>query len=325
MIGLVGLPLITDAAGLYHIYYAVQNREDAVHMIVHCISTARNNLVFGAVFGSLSSLVFHQQFLVSGAFVFSLMSFTIITTVVLSLRPRETAMNSAVGLVMLLIGFVLVTLTMPDDPSTWLALLSQGQGHGQQHANTTAVSTEHAGFTSTAPGVDKTSSLLDDILTSANSSDIADDNATTTTVTTTAVRSITATDYSTSLWVPGPKTTSDDTIATTVPQSSSTMLPLEPRDAGSDQLTTPDITTRTTSVGTMSSTIAGSSRTVTSSEVIGEALETSVTFGVKMTGNKFLASIVSKTHSAMSTTANSNDDMAKTATATGTTVSTDVA
>jgi hypothetical protein len=123
-IGLVLLPLLTDSAGLYHIYYAIQNREDANHMIVHCVAMARNNLVFGAVFASLSSLVFHQQFLVNSAFVFSLLSCLTIAIAASILRSEETAVNTAISMFLLLIGFMLVALTMPSDLSVALALLS---------------------------------------------------------------------------------------------------------------------------------------------------------------------------------------------------------
>ena len=75
LLGMIVLPLITDAAGLWHIIHAVKNREDAVGLIVHFMSTARNNLVIGAVFASISSLWFHQEFLVNGAFIFSLISY----------------------------------------------------------------------------------------------------------------------------------------------------------------------------------------------------------------------------------------------------------
>jgi len=151
LIGIVIIPTMTDAAALFHIFHAVENTEDAVHMIIHLVAAARNHLVFGAVFASFSSLMFQQQFLVNGAFVFSLLSFIIIMTGVSFLRWRETPTNTGAALLLLFVGFLIVTLTMPDDISAWLALLSS-QGHEQQKhtGNSTTEAAGHHGFSSSS-------------------------------------------------------------------------------------------------------------------------------------------------------------------------------
>jgi len=152
LVGIVLLPLLTDAAGLYHIFHAEHNRENAVHMIIHLIAAARNHLVFGAVFASFSSLVFNQQFLANGAFVFSLLSFLIIMTAVSFLHSRETPLNTGVALLLLFSGFLIVTLTMPEDASAWLALLSQGHEQSRHSPNSTLEVAGHHGNTSALSG-----------------------------------------------------------------------------------------------------------------------------------------------------------------------------
>lgn len=113
VIGTLLLPLMTDAAGIYRILHGVRSREDAVQSIVHCIGTARTNLVFGALCASFSSLVFGQQFLMNGAFVFSLLSFLFIATGVSFLQGEEgTPMNTGVAFILLLVGYLIVALTM---------------------------------------------------------------------------------------------------------------------------------------------------------------------------------------------------------------------